>query len=263
VRKVIVLHGMGGVGKTQIALQYAHLHRDCYTAVFWIDARNKGTMATSGLHILEKLISHYSIKYPTLHGAERNDRISLDLGIPGQIEASGKLVQGVSGWKIVQDWLAKIGNTKWLLLVDNNDDQEAVRLDDSLPTCEWGNIIITSRNRQACDHGRSVPVYAIGKEAGVQLLLQGVSKNSEELSEEGVIEFTLNTYHQRTNLRFLRKAKCRENHRETWRASPGDCTSRSVHGLHRDRLRTVFSRIGFEHQRYVKYAIQRSLQKRQ
>jgi hypothetical protein len=188
VRKVIVLHGMGGVGKTQIALQYAHLHRDSYTAVFWIDARNKGTMATSGLHILEKLISHYSIKYPTLHGAERNDRISLDLGIPGQIEASGKLVQGVSGWKVVQDWLAKIGNTKWLLLVDNNDDQEAVRLDDSLPTCEWGNIIITSRNRQACDHGRSVPVYVIGKEAGVQLLFQGVGKNSEELSE-GVIEF--------------------------------------------------------------------------
>lgn len=34
------LHGMGGVGKTQIALQYANRHREAYRSIFWIAADN-------------------------------------------------------------------------------------------------------------------------------------------------------------------------------------------------------------------------------
>ncbi|WP_059013131.1 tetratricopeptide repeat protein [Streptomyces specialis] len=33
-----VLHGLGGVGKTTLALQYAHLHRDRYNPIWWIPA---------------------------------------------------------------------------------------------------------------------------------------------------------------------------------------------------------------------------------
>lgn len=41
------LYGMGGVGKTQIALRYANACREKYDAVFWISAENTITIAQS------------------------------------------------------------------------------------------------------------------------------------------------------------------------------------------------------------------------
>jgi hypothetical protein len=32
----VILYDLGGVGKTQIALEYAHCHKDMYSARFWI-----------------------------------------------------------------------------------------------------------------------------------------------------------------------------------------------------------------------------------
>jgi len=185
-RKVGVVHGMGRVGKTQIALQYAHLFRESYTATFWVDARNEGTMGTSCFHIVQELIAHYSAKYADYSDSDRNSRISIDLGILGSIEALGKLANNISArsWMVLCDWLGKVGNTKWLLLVDNNDDQNAVPL-DFLPTCEWGNIIITSRNRKACEYGLPVFVPIIAKESGVELLLKGAAISVETLSQAG------------------------------------------------------------------------------
>jgi hypothetical protein len=36
--KCLVLHGLGGVGKTKIALQYVYSSRDLFDAVLWISA---------------------------------------------------------------------------------------------------------------------------------------------------------------------------------------------------------------------------------
>jgi ATP/maltotriose-dependent transcriptional regulator MalT len=38
-RKTAVVHGLGGMGKTQLALAYAQRHRDEYSAVFWVNTR--------------------------------------------------------------------------------------------------------------------------------------------------------------------------------------------------------------------------------
>jgi DNA replication protein DnaC len=43
----VALCGLGGVGKTQIALEYAYLHFQDYTAIFWINAETGLKLAES------------------------------------------------------------------------------------------------------------------------------------------------------------------------------------------------------------------------
>jgi hypothetical protein len=43
-RKVVVLCGMGGIGKTQTALEYAYRHGGNYSSIFWVDAKNRNTL---------------------------------------------------------------------------------------------------------------------------------------------------------------------------------------------------------------------------
>ena len=49
------LYGMGGVGKTQIALRYATSHRNDYDAILWISADNSIKMAQSFLEVAQRL----------------------------------------------------------------------------------------------------------------------------------------------------------------------------------------------------------------
>jgi hypothetical protein len=51
----LALHGMGGVGKTQVALQYANTSRKLYDAIFWISADNSIKMAQNFLEVGQKL----------------------------------------------------------------------------------------------------------------------------------------------------------------------------------------------------------------
>jgi replication-associated recombination protein RarA len=43
-RKTDVLHGLGGMGKTQLALAHAQRHEQEYSAVFWINSKSEDTL---------------------------------------------------------------------------------------------------------------------------------------------------------------------------------------------------------------------------
>lgn len=43
-RKTAIVHGLGGMGKTQLVLAYEKRHTDEYTAVFWINSKNINTL---------------------------------------------------------------------------------------------------------------------------------------------------------------------------------------------------------------------------
>src|ERR1051326_7941000 len=49
------LHGLGGIGKTQLALEYAYRHALEYSAVFWIEAETDETARSSLLRMAEVL----------------------------------------------------------------------------------------------------------------------------------------------------------------------------------------------------------------
>ncbi|KAF8545135.1 hypothetical protein BDD12DRAFT_786467 [Trichophaea hybrida] len=180
-REVIILHGMGGIGKTQIALEYAYRHGTSYHYVFWLDAKDMTALGTSGRIIVEKLMHQRIKKCPS---APDFTKISSELGMPGCLDSLGNINYDElkSPWNVAKRWFAEVGNEQWLLLIDNNDDLDSVDLLEVLPSCNWGHVIVTSRREELAFHGHSIPVEEI--DDGLGLLLKGIKLKHEDLSKD-------------------------------------------------------------------------------
>jgi hypothetical protein len=46
-RKVVVLHGLGGIGKTQLAIHFARLHQNNFSAIFWLNGKTMDSLLHS------------------------------------------------------------------------------------------------------------------------------------------------------------------------------------------------------------------------
>src|SRR5271156_2348771 len=46
-RKVLVLGGMGGIGKTQLAIHFTKRYRSSYSSIFWLNAASESTLRSS------------------------------------------------------------------------------------------------------------------------------------------------------------------------------------------------------------------------
>jgi hypothetical protein len=46
-RSAVVLHGLGGIGKTQLAIEYVRRHKEKYTAIFWLNANDEDSLRLS------------------------------------------------------------------------------------------------------------------------------------------------------------------------------------------------------------------------
>ena len=107
----VALTGLGGIGKTQLALEYAYRHRDQYRVVWWVRADDEATLAAD-----------YAGLATALGLAER--------------EAKEQAVVVAA----VRLWLEQ--NPGWLLVFDNAESRAMVR--DYVPQGR-GAVIITSR----------------------------------------------------------------------------------------------------------------------
>jgi len=58
--KTAVLHGLGGIGKSSIVLEYSFRYSDSYTAVFWVDVTSGTSMSSSARSILEQIFAEYA-----------------------------------------------------------------------------------------------------------------------------------------------------------------------------------------------------------
>jgi hypothetical protein len=150
-RKVAVLHGLGGIGKTDIVLQYAWQNVAAYTSVLWIHSATKEVLKRSLMIAAQNLIQHLAAHCAP--GQPDYTAIACDLGVAGLINASGQLVynpesddqEKVEG--ALCKWLSMEGNDEWLLIFDNVDDMEVIDRAKHFPRSSSGTIIITSRRR--------------------------------------------------------------------------------------------------------------------
>ena len=112
----IALYGLGGVGKTQIALEYAYRHESDYSFVFWISAADQGQLLSGFVDIAKTT---------------------------GCVRSEDK-PQNVA--KSVLKWLRVTEG--WLLIIDNLDDITIA--DGYLPaTSGAGHTLITTRNKNS------------------------------------------------------------------------------------------------------------------
>ena len=51
-RKSCVLHGVGGIGKSQVALEYAYRFGQCYSHIFWLKAETETALTDHFVNIL-------------------------------------------------------------------------------------------------------------------------------------------------------------------------------------------------------------------
>jgi hypothetical protein len=173
-REVVVLHGLGGVGKSTIALEYSFRCINSYSAIFWADATSEASLLQSARGIVEYLVSHYAsqgIPYREIGAFLRLRRLLGDDGDIVIVEAGERRVAGA-----LKEWLAVAGNGRWLLIFDNYDDIGAVNIYDLLPTCEAGHVIITSRRSNLQALGKTIEIDEIDEKSGTLLLLKSANK---------------------------------------------------------------------------------------
>ena len=129
--QTFVLSGLGGVGKTQCALQYATSRADQYDAVLWADADTNPK--------LDESFSQISVALGLEQAAKAGDRVvSRNLVLRWLSDP----VKDTTTSTVEADPTAERAN--WLLIFDNADEPEI--LADFLPTGGTGAIIVTSRD---------------------------------------------------------------------------------------------------------------------
>ncbi|MBP2051739.1 hypothetical protein J2Z21_004716 [Streptomyces griseochromogenes] len=132
------IHGMGGVGKTQLAIEYAYRHQADYDIVWWIPSERPGQIGQSLVELAKRLglvtTSEANIAGPAVREALREGR----------------------------------PYSRWLLIFDNADSPEQVR--PYFPTGGTGTILVTSRNRRWGLVGGSLEVDVFTREESMELL---------------------------------------------------------------------------------------------
>ncbi|MEU9922566.1 tetratricopeptide repeat protein [Streptomyces griseoluteus] len=155
------VHGLGGIGKSTLALRYAHRHRSNYTLIWWINAASPDEIETSLTELTKALVSDWAAS------AERGAQVS---------------------W--ARQWLA--WHHGWLLIYDNVEDP--AELAPYIGALHQGHHLATSRRTTGWpDSSTTLPLGNLGTDDATSLLCQLVFKDSEPTPQQKVNARTLVT----------------------------------------------------------------------
>ncbi|MCM4080158.1 FxSxx-COOH system tetratricopeptide repeat protein [Paractinoplanes hotanensis] len=138
----VALQGMGGIGKTQVAMEYAHRFRNAYDFVWWIDA-DPVTFVDTQLSDLARELG-----------------LAPDGGIADQAQA---VLSALRRGRTL---------SRWLVIFDNAEDIAVVSR--FLPSGPGGHVIVTSRDAGWGEHAQTVPVDVFDRRESIAHLRRRV-----------------------------------------------------------------------------------------
>lgn len=149
-----VLNGLGGIGKTQMAIKYAHRHRDKYKMALWINGYTRETI---------------NADFIAIAGADFLDLQEKDMQNQDTVNA-------------VLCWLEN--HTDWLLVFDNVEAPTMVK--DYIPAKGKGHILLTTRTQIMGTPTKSMEIAKLTLKEGALLLLYRARLISSVLSPDDV-----------------------------------------------------------------------------
>ncbi|KAF2801475.1 uncharacterized protein BDZ99DRAFT_221763 [Mytilinidion resinicola] len=168
-KKVFVLHGLGGMGKTQLAVEFSRKHRQKFSSAFWLDGRTEDSLKQS--------IATCASRIPQ-----------------GQIAESSSMHQATGAGDIdavvkdVQSWLSLPDNTDWLMVFDNVDQDfrepqaasGAYDVRRYFPGADHGSILITTRLVNLAQLGTGLQVDRVDNKQALAIFQSGYGRVFEE-----------------------------------------------------------------------------------
>lgn len=186
--EIVVLYGTGGIGKTQIALEYAYRCEDTFNAIFWIDGTSLETVHRSFLDAINRILVHYEeLNLKDLPLYRRLEAVATTM--TGNInKKSGNMGTGDPSAvkEAFHDWLSKGKGTKWLLIFDNVDDLESFNIREFFPSCSGCSILVTSRRSELAAMYTGIEVMEM-EEIDALDLLERSSNLKLEIGSRGAI----------------------------------------------------------------------------
>ena len=145
------ISGLGGIGKTQTAVEYAYRHQARYQAVFWAKADSR-----------ELLTADYMNLATLLNLPEKDE------------QDQNRVVAGVKRW--LKD------HVDWLLILDNTEDLELAS--DFLPPSSQGHVLLTTRAQSTGTVAQRIELERMGPEEGALFLLRRAKRIASDASFE-------------------------------------------------------------------------------
>jgi tetratricopeptide (TPR) repeat protein len=147
------IHGLGGVGKTRLAVEYAWRHASEYTALLFISARSPVDLRAN----LAELGNPSVLNLPEWNQPEEIIRLAA-----------------------VFRWLSE--HSGWLLTLDNVDTPEAAaEVEKTLPRLQGGRVIITSRIADWSSAVQPVELDVLAEEDSAAFLLEHTESRRKKM----------------------------------------------------------------------------------
>jgi tetratricopeptide (TPR) repeat protein len=136
---ILALKGLGGIGKTQIVLEYIRRSSQRYQTVLWLNASSRDVFNTE----VNKLADKISLS----HKDRENEQLL---------------------FAAIQRWLQN--QTRWLLVLDHLDDMTLLNL--IVPSQSNGHVLLTTHTQVTRGLASTISIDSMSGEASIILLLR-------------------------------------------------------------------------------------------
>ena len=167
------LCGLGGVGKTQIAVEYAFSSKPTYEAIFWMQA--------SSIAKLDESFTQISVELGLEKASKAGDRVVSRNLVMSWLSNPVSTLDGEEG-------LSRNKPVNWLMIFDNADDPEI--LSGYWPGSKHGAVLVTSRDPLAktslyCKQGIDLDPLSIEESASLLRSL-AIPEQSDAQAEQSI-----------------------------------------------------------------------------